>query len=257
MSTRALAEFDESLHPRDHGKFAPSPGGDSSEDGGGTPAGDTPDSAPDGFPKDTAVRSGDMNEEGLVDELVDETESYMEDVENPGGLTRAIQGYVGSDFTAMNGALRASPKKYLEAFEDGSWEDKRGMAHDLGMIQDAIENAPELNGLIVYRGTEVSDKVAEKLQTPGSTFKVAGFQSTSIDPTVATEFGGGGHKLLFEIKASKGLFLTQSAEREVLMPHGARYRFLGTKTIKIMYAGHHGFAPKEREVTVHQLEQLS
>jgi len=63
---------------------------------------------------------------------------------------------------------------------------------------------------------------------------------------------------MLEIKIKQGRFLDQSAEQEFLLPHGAKFKVIGRKTVKMRVNPGRLYEDSKqpiREVEVIQLEQ--
>lgn len=139
------------------------------------------------------------------------------------GEKTAVQHYTGSYYGSINSALR------------GNQAMSATIADHVKSIDSAIDKAskpppPEL----VWRGigSSGSSEFVKGLSA-GDVIQMKGFQSTSINPDTAQDWGGG--KTLFEIKPSKGAYVAtvsgHPAEKEYLLPHNARYRVRGVTTI--------------------------
>ena len=226
------------------GKFAETGGG------GGTPGAGA--SAP-GFPVDSVLRDDRVNDTEENRHIRDEHDEYGENVieERAKG---AIYDYIArGSYSQINQELRAHPKQFAELFAKNSPGDLSGLQSDMAHIQNAIMEAPSIDGLVLYRQTDLPPKAEAKLDTPGAVLKLAGFHSTSESPTTATGFGG---KYLLEIRARQGLLLRESAEREVLLPHGAKFRVVGRRRVDVL-ANPGRVYTKRLSMTVIQLEQIS
>lgn len=262
--TRAAEGWDEGDHPRDDkGQFSGGGGGgggSSSDDGGGEGEGDImPASppAPEGFPANDTVRSGDMNEDGVVEDMIEEHKEHIEDDEDPIALRQAIGDYVqhNGSYLEMNRTLRGKAKTYARKFDEEHFTELSGMEADMNHIQNAIIGAPELDNVMVYRSTELSEKQLAKMTEPGATVRLSGFQSTSYRVGSATEFGAGGRKQLLEIRAVQGLYIS-AAEQEVLLPHGAKFEYLGRRMVDVEVHSRTGSRSRQR-MEVIQLQQIA
>ena len=81
---------------------------------------------------------------------------------------------------------------------------------------------------------------------PGDVFELNGFQSTSIDPEIATKFARASRgSTIMEIMPKRGAYIDQLSgatiggkrEREFLLPANARYRIVGRKKVKGAWGG--------------------
>lgn len=210
---------------------------------------------PKGFPADSDLRDG-MHDEEAIAKILDEDEKYKdsEDERTAG----ALYDYIARDgYREMNRVLRKQPRAMFKALE-GDYES------DLGRVQEAAkQHLPR--PVIVYRGAGVTPHAAQRIEE-GKTIRLSGFLSTSFDPSVASGFGmpntgearaqWGRGNFLFEIKAVQGKFLRDSAEQEVLLPHGSKFRVVGKKTVRMLVnPGRMLERPREQEVEIVQLVQ--
>lgn len=161
----------------------------------------------------------------------------------------AIESYTGSYYQSINGMLRGrtTPHPSIEKSIEG--------------ISNALAKAPKPPPPeLVWRGVkgEHTREWASKLAT-GDIVEMKGFQSTTINPKFASDWGDSGYGgTLFEIKPSSGGYVLRLSEHEseyeFLLPHGSKYKVVGRTTVKInTYVGGD---PHAIERTVIQLEQL-
>lgn len=142
----------------------------------------------------------------------------------------AAGDYTGGSYVEINQSLREGR------------EAKKG-AKVIPELAAAIDSAPTLGTPVtVHRGirltAEQEKAFLEKLKAAkesGQLIEEPGFMSTSINPDVATGFATGGKgaeaPLVFEIAATKGLYLGESVggtkEMEFLLQKGSKFRVVG------------------------------
>jgi len=142
------------------------------------------------------------------------------------GERNSIQSYTGSGYSGMNSYLRGTTtdSHYKEHIEYAT----------KALMKAPKPPPPEL----VWRGTSSTDWAANLAS--GDVIEMKGLQSTSIKPEFAHSWAGGKGTLM-EIKPSMGAYVkplsSHPHEYEYLMPHGAKYRIVGKKTIKIYDRG--------------------
>ena len=118
-------------------------------------------------------------------------------------------------------------------------------------IQEALDKAPlPPKGLVVYRRGDADAASLKRLEAvkPGDVEKFDGFQSATLDPG---EMGGGGYRM--EIRPLRGGWVDAAGDggqREFLMGHGTRMRYLGQREKTFLEAG-------ERKTAIfHQWEEV-
>ena len=137
---------------------------------------------------------------------------------------QAFSSYTGGMYSKINNHMRGKTKG----------EPHEIVVETANHIQDALKRAPTAPPPdLVWRGVLGNTaQVYAKLNT-GDVIEMGGFQSTSIDPFKALEWG---HTLL-EIKPVRGAFIKSlsqsSAENEYMLEHGAKYTVRGVTAIKI------------------------
>lgn len=155
-----------------------------------------------------------------------------------GKLTSAekttIKAYTGSAYSEMNSALRKNP----------NYTSDRINGVKSALAKGQTPPPPEL----VWRGVSSLPPGLHE----GSEIRMDGFQSTSINPAFAQSWKSG-HVL--EIKPAKGgayvkTISSHTHEMEYLLPHGAKYKVLGSTKIKVSTPGY----SKQQVMTVWQLE---
>jgi hypothetical protein len=136
------------------------------------------------------------------------------------------------------------------------------VAAEIEELHKAFEDAPPFEHPVsVWRGIKVDFEKLDELvgqfeaaAKSGEAVAFKGFTSTSANPEVALDFG----EVVFEITAKKGLYLepiTQwEGEREILMPHGAKFKVHGI--VEANYAVSEGKSWSQKTVKTIQLEQL-
>jgi hypothetical protein len=139
----------------------------------------------------------------------------------------AVTYYSGSGYAEMNTLLR-DPAKFHAHYTGGqpaavaqSYQAK--IAARTETLQKAIDRAPVRKEPIVsWRGQQGAFPGKE-----GEVFELKGFQSTTINPHTATNFGGFN---ILEFHTKKGLYLgnqsQHASEKELLLNHGTKVRFL-------------------------------
>lgn len=172
------------------------------------------------------------------------SEEYQEQVQKryreyvkrlPKKTQEEIEKYSNVEFFSINQRLRDFPNRQLT--------DK-----DL-LIQRAIDDAPKPPPPeLVWRGvgdTASSEEAnrAFSVFKDGDVIDLAGFQSTTMNPLMAKNWGGyteGTTKVggtVFEIKPKRGMFIGDISahpdELEFLIPHNAKYKVIGRKKVKI------------------------
>ena len=201
-----------------------------------------------GFPADDVVRDGNINDRQTTLAVIDGKPPLDEETAS------AMYDYVRNDYRGMNAALRKHPR-WMDKLLDGTdINNLDPQNRKMSLIQSVLKEQLD-KPMIVYRGTSLPPKAVAKLDTPGAKLKLAGFQSTSMSPAVASGFGG---EYMLEIKIKQGRFLDQSAEQEFLLPHGAKFKVIGRKTVKMRVNPGRLYEDSKqpiREVEVIQLEQ--
>jgi len=210
-----------------------------------------------GFPPDSVLRGAGSE----LNNPLSVTRAMEDRVPIDDATKRALYAYIAyDDYRPMNRAMREHPRKYADMFRDSDPEDLSGPIgafdygpsnQDMARIQDVLME-PLDAPVLVYRQTDLSEKNIAKL-IPGATIRVAGFSSTSLSPTTATEFPG---KYLLEIRANQGRYLDQSAEQEFLLPHGAKFRVVGRRTVKVRSNSGRMYGHKEAPIVEREIIQL-
>jgi hypothetical protein len=209
---------------------------------------------PKGFPKDAEVRDGFMSPSEVPGDLIRDIladENRAIDEETRGALYDYIAR--GDDRT-MNSALRKNPRKLNEAMKKDPYNMPSGELRNMTLIQQTLLE-PLPTEAVVYRHTTLSSKALSRLES-GKTVRLSGFQSTSLDPSQASGFPG---THMLEIKAKQGRLLEDSAENEVLLPHGSRFKVVGRRTVQMRVNPGRMFETNKqpiREVEIIQLEQI-
>lgn len=143
---------------------------------------------------------------------------------------RAIVEYTGSEYQTINGYLRNKLEPQFYGHETISQASEKAQ-----LIQSALNKAnrpppPEL----VWRGSRGGKEWASKL-AKDDVIRLDGFQSTSINPGFAANWGESG--AVFEIKPARGAYIqpmsNHPSEYEYLLPHGAQYRVVGTSRVRM------------------------
>lgn len=117
-------------------------------------------------------------------------------------------------------------------------------------LNDLINEYGDLDApIITYRGTHLSHEMMAKIIV-GKTIRLPGLQSTSVDVGEATRFGS----TILEIKAIRGIAIGGS-ERELLLPHGNRYKVVGRKMLDVDSTVGHSTLVERKRIEVIQLEQ--
>jgi hypothetical protein len=132
----------------------------------------------------------------------------------------AIESYTGSGYSSVNASLRQNPSS------------QAGANIRKGLDKAPSPPPPEL----VWRGvSHTGFKSFMSGLAVNDVIRMDGFQSTSINPTTAVSWGGGG--TLLEIKPVKGSYVRlishHPSEYEYLLPHGHKYRFRGAKQVSM------------------------
>ena len=151
----------------------------------------------------------------------------------------AVREYTGSAYNIINQALRDGP-------DTPSWRaaEKWGRLAQVKELSNVIEKAGKLKKPItVWRGMRTtsamasSDQIIEQFRANvGGTVTLNGFQSTSTNPGVTSNFSGGNdNPVVFEIRTNKGLHATNLSglpnEKEFLLGHGWKYRIVGVEKV--------------------------
>ena len=122
----------------------------------------------------------------------------------------------------------------------------------------ALENGPKYEGT-VYRGAIISDERFGQLSDlkEGDTIKMNGFVSTSVDEKVASYFAPPSdvenppgteeadivRGVVYTVDGGKGSCLGELSgvpgEKEVVLPHGASYKVLGTHQVSDSFINVH------------------
>jgi len=136
----------------------------------------------------------------------------------------AIAGYTGTLYEHINKSLQASPDN-LDAMSEGT-------RHNVRAIDAAIRAYPPHKVLTSYRGvrSRFPEKIA-KLEASltlalehGTTVKLDGFTSSSLDPFVGIGWGA----VTLEIVSPRGAYVGEASERptekEILHTHGERFK---------------------------------
>lgn len=210
---------------------------------------------PKGFPADDEVRDGMMDVDGvpgdLVRDILDDEQREIDDA-----TSSALYDYVArGDYVKMNSELRRNPRG-MNRFLEGPEPDNEGQLRDMHRIQQTLKELLP-NKAIVYRGANLPPKAEAKLDTPGAEIRLAGFLSTSLDPATATGFN---MSRILEIRAKQGRLLKESAESEVLLPHGSKFKVVGRKKVKMRVNPGRMYETSKQpieEVEIIQLEQIT
>ena len=148
----------------------------------------------------------------------------------------SINDYTQLESRPINNLLRERPRilqherpnlKDMDAsfFDDETLNTARRVS---AAIREAPKPPPPE---LVWRGIK-SDFLSDFKD--GDVFDLNGFQSSSIQPKVGARFGS----TVMEIKPTHGMYIKTASEYskefEFLLPHSARYRLLGRKTIKFV-----------------------
>ena len=154
------------------------------------------------------------------------------------GEKDAISHYTGSGYQGINAVLR------------GTSEATEPMKDSINRMNSALAKSPTPPPPeLVWRGLSGNSKEFIKSLSSGDVVKMKGFQSTSISPNFAHNWGSGA---VFEIKPSKGAYVQtisfHKSEYEYLLPHGAEYKVHGVSYVKL--------GGSSQKVKVIQLEQL-
>ena len=169
----------------------------------------------------------------------------------------AIYGFTHQDYTWVNGGLFG--KKVLfsldrledDAFTGGGEASTKEMVERVNLMDAAFAKSP-LRERIVYRGKGVnSPRFKQGDQTPdeyikenyalGSEIVFDGYQSTSLDPTIAGSWAGEGG-IIFEMKSRSGINVTSAShwqeESEVLLPRSSRWKVVSVRKNQIFRTNH-------------------
>lgn len=138
----------------------------------------------------------------------------------------AIKFYTAFGFQEVNNCLRG---------KDTDFNCTERSKKTAKLINKALEKAPDQDPpWVTYRGIHADNaKMVESLAAlkPGDELTLNGFQSTSINPQVARNFG----TTVFEIRSRKGIPIGElsdtEGELEVLLGHGWKYRVADNKPI--------------------------
>lgn len=133
----------------------------------------------------------------------------------------AVKYYTGSGSSSINSALRSG----------------KSLSPKAKLIDSALSKAsPPPPPELVWRGVpSVSQHALIGSLESGDVIRLAGFQSTSVNPQTATSWSSG--QTLFEIKPTKGAYVgsisSHTSEREYILPHGAHYKVRGATMVQI------------------------
>lgn len=141
----------------------------------------------------------------------------------------AIVDYSGSDYSKINGTLRAT-----KGGQTGHITDKRVSAIDSGLQKYKVEH-----DTILHRGTQLDNAIVERLsQMPqGATWRDHAYVSTSVAQNSA--FGG---NVKFRITVPKGMRAApipsdHPNEKEMLLPRGSKMRVDKVEVTSSGYGG--------------------
>jgi hypothetical protein len=152
----------------------------------------------------------------------------------------AVREYTGSGYYTMNAALWAGPGTTQWKFAEDT-----GRMAQIKEITKVIEKAGKLKEPItVWRGMRATAEMADAKQmieqfraNTGGTITLNGFQSTSTNPGVTSNFFNSGDEnpIVFEIRTNKGLHARNLSglpnEKEFLLGHGWKYRIVGVEKV--------------------------
>jgi len=130
----------------------------------------------------------------------------------------------------------------------------REATKNIQVLQDLVKNQARKipDGTVVFRGAGKGlDKILANSEV-GDILEMTGFQSTSLSPQHATNFG---RNFMFEIKNARGYYvegLAEESEFEFLLAHGAKFR-IDRLVKKVKYQG---FAEEPVEYTVVQVTMI-
>lgn len=192
---------------------------------------------------------------GSAKEYSDKPWPYAEGAERPHELTNDAEVKVASKYAEWAENLPALRKSAItnytanayypfnEALRTGKFEDVTQLdVEDMERLQKVLIDAPT-DGLpdVVWRGVgEHRSKLVASLK-PGDEITLKGFQSTTISPEVAfnvTPMSTGPKdtpdvRTVFEIRPARGAYVAPMSafkhEKEFLLPHGAKYKVVGTE----------------------------
>lgn len=223
LRLRDAADWDEVEHPRE-------PAG-SPEGGKFVNKGSSEASVKAGFPSDSEPRvAGAIRDKAAWDAALDDFKRYKE---QDSAIGSAVYDYQSRTYQEINQSLHEG-KATAEARE------LKAILKEYGDLDASI---------LTYRGTGFSREQDSKFVV-GKTVRLPGFQSTSPDIGVASQFG----RVILEIKAIRGIAIGGS-ERELLLPHGDRYKVVGRRTVEAdLTAGHSTLVTREK-IEIIQLEQ--
>lgn len=150
----------------------------------------------------------------------------------------AVHGYAGDNYKWMNASLRGAPAEFPEGVTLGS-----ARAH-IDAVVKPLKRAKLDRDIVAYRGVLSLDAhgIDPKTLKTGQEIHEKGFSSTTLSFKEANgfaigEYGGDPHEskaiLQFHLpKGTRGAYLnaarlsTHLTEREILMPPGARFRYV-------------------------------
>lgn len=183
--------------------------------------------------------------------------------------TKALHAYTTDDvfkpdsYTTINAHLRGT----LRDEEVNDFAAQSGMKPDeyrdrmRGAITELdrfLSRATLPEPVLVTRGLRLGPAAGkeflarvERCAASGEPVQLKGYQSTTVDPSVAAEsFGGGSTGVLLEIAAARGAYVAGISdapeEAELLLPRDCNYRVAGFREVKA----------RGKTVRVIQLEQL-
>ena len=145
----------------------------------------------------------------------------------------AIREYTDLSYLSINNQLIANPRALKKplAGQFDEWEIADARKINTSILKSPDPPPPDL----VWRG--MADRSWDDYKE-GEVFQLNGFQSTSLEPSVAHIFAELGQGTVFEIRPAKGLYIKQisevKSEYEFLLPHGAKYRVVARKEVKIV-----------------------
>ena len=127
--------------------------------------------------------------------------------------------YISGGFNEVNSALRRPGENYSPEVQE-----------TIDTMDEFIENAPDFEEEVtVYRGLSASDELKEQFKNSEGEFtQLSGYQSTSHDPDIASEFTGDGDGVMLSINTDRGLPMyaldgVEDAEDEVVLGHDWYY----------------------------------
>lgn len=126
-------------------------------------------------------------------------------------------------------------------------KDPNNLPEEVKLIQSAIEKGPTPPPPeLVWRAVDKFGAEQFLHLNEGATVQMNGFQSTTIKPLFATQWG----EFVMEIKPAKGAYVKPISHHpdqyEYLLPHGYEYKLRGHARVRF----------SDKEVTVFQLEML-